>query len=273
MGKIIMTTDFSVSTEELLPYLQDICKAGIDEVLLVNVVETKGAEDEVAKDDMDYLHYFSEVLKEHGINSRISLRWGNAAEEINNVAKEEGVDFIMLYSKGRQFLKRTLRGSTSLDLARISVCPLLIEKDVLEVSDDDKPNHFKKIILPTDFSFASLESLSFIKNTLDYIGEVVFVHVIEEKPGSADDRSRVEHSLRELVDELEGFGIISSYYIKEGTASKEVLELCEEIGGSMIIIPKVSGSVVKNMLIGSTAQAIFINARVPVMMMPADLER
>lgn len=273
MGKIIMTTDFSVPSEELLPYLQDLSKAGMDEVLLVNVVEDKNAEDEVAVDDMEYLQGFADTLCQHGINASITLRWGQAAEEINIVAQEESADFIVAYSKGRQILKRTFLGSTSIDLARISVCPVLIEKGKVSASADDKSAHFKKIVLPTDFSFASLESLAFIKKMRNYIGEVVFVHVIEEKNDDKEDRTNIDNSLQELVDELGSFGIASSYHVREGTASKEVLELCDDIGGSMIIVPKVSGSVVKNILIGSTAQAIFMNAEVSVLMVPADLDR
>lgn len=273
MEKILVATDFSVARESLFSYIEDLGKAGIKEVVLANVVDDNEQTGQIKEEAMSQLSLLGETLEEKGFKTSVCLRWGKPAQEISEVAIMENVDFILVSSKGKQYLKRTLWGSTSIELVEIASCPVLIERGEIEASSDEQSVHFRKILVPTDFSLASLEALDVIKILREYIGEVVFVHVVEDKRVDEKGLKHIKYNLDELVEEMQGFGINASSFIKQGTPSKEIIKLSKKVLASMIILPKVGGSVVKNILLGSTAQAVAIGVDIPVMMVPADLGR
>ena len=269
MDKILVATDFSASSEHLLSCVEDLGRAGIKEVVLVNVMYEGESEDGV----MSKLAELRGRLEEKNFKVSVFLRWGEPAEEIREAAVDQNVDFILVSSKGKQYFKRTFIGSTSAKLVELATCPVIIEKDDEILLLQEQSVHFKKILVPTDFSLASLEALDIIKVMREYIGEVVFVNVIEDKKVDEKEVEHVNYNLAELVEEMAGFGIKASSFIEYGTASKEIINLSQRIDISMVILPKVSGSVMKNILLGSTAQAVAIGIDIPVMMVPADLNR
>ena len=270
MEKILVATDFSTTSEHLLSCVKDLGRAGIKEVVLINVMQ----EGEPEGDVMDRLGELQKELESKNFQVTVFLRWGEPAKQISEVAASEKVDFIVVHSKGKQYFKRTFWGSTSIALLENAPCPVLIEKDDEPFIAEECSVHFKKILVPTDFSLASLEALDIIKAMRDYIGEVIFLNVIEEKKADEKEQFKfITFNLTELVEEMAGIGINASYSIGSGTASKEIIAFSERIGVTMVILPKVGGSVMKNILLGSTAQAVVLGSDVPVMMVPADPNR
>ena len=77
-------------------------------------------------------------------------------------------------------------GSTTYELARATAIPLLINKDE---EDEVTENLLATVLIPTDFSRKSLEALNVVRSLREYVGRVLFVHVIE--------RSRNKHDYKE----------------------------------------------------------------------------
>jgi len=68
----------------------------------------------------------------HGIEVEETIVHGDAASEIVRVAKERGVDLIVISSHGRTGLGRILFGSTAESVVRHAPCPVLVVKPPAE---------------------------------------------------------------------------------------------------------------------------------------------
>ena len=279
MDKILVATDFSLQSMRLPDCIEDLGNGGIKKVVLVNVLDEEIEEGEEGEERREALSLLSDLrkrLEDKGFEVSVSLTWGKPAVEIHLTAEREKVDFIVLASHGRSYIRRAIWGSTGLEVIRLSNCPVLLERGKTKPSTDDLPARFRKIMVPTDFSLESLSALDVIRNMSKHIGEVVFVHVVEgsrNKKETQDEVAKAQLKLDELVDELTDFGVKASSWIGYGSPAKELIEIAQDIDTSIVILPRISGSIVKNLLMGSTVQAVAIGVDTPVMFVPTEDSR
>lgn len=267
MNKMLVASDFSKSAIFLNSHIKAFGQIGIKEVVLVHVLNEPDADandSEGRRSALEQLEDLKGQLEEKGFVVQTFLRWGDPAIEINTMAAEEKVDFVLLSSLPRHYIKRAFLGSVSLQLAKISSCPVVMVKKESPIEDGKFLNPFKKALIPTDFSLASLVALDVIKTMRNFVDEVVFVHVLANKK----EKSHAEVALTELVEELKVFGIKAIYYIVKGSSAKGIIKTAQEVEASIVLLPKTGAGVVKSMLVGSTAQKVAVELEVPVVVIP-----
>ncbi len=66
------------------------------------------------------------LAEEHGVECETIIREGIPSEDIVNVAKEKGVDLIVMGTAGRTGLDRFLLGSVAEKVVRTSSCPVMV---------------------------------------------------------------------------------------------------------------------------------------------------
>lgn len=87
--------------------------------------EYKEAIDKIAKTILDF---YRKALEDNGVTGiKAVTKVGHPAEEILNVAKEEGAEMIIIGSKGKR-MHTVLLGSVSREVANNSEIPVLIAK-------------------------------------------------------------------------------------------------------------------------------------------------
>ena len=269
MNKMLVATDFSKSSAFLDSHIEALGQIGVKDVTLLHVMDEPDADtsdSEGRRSALKKLGAWKRKLEEKDFVVEAFLRWGDPAIEINIMASEEKVDLILLSSIQRHYIKRALLGSVSLQLAKIATCPVLVVKEEAPSWQTEDFNLFKKALIPTDFSLASLTPLDLIRTMRNFVEEVVFVHILEDKK----DREHSEVALTELVEELEEFGIKAVYYIVKGSPAKGIIKTAENIGASMVLLPKTGDGVVKSLLVGSTTQKVAVELEIPVMMIPTE---
>lgn len=144
VSSILLPTDFSDCASFALPYAAGIARATGASLLCLHVVETAvpavgyaGMSEPLPIGDL------SEQLEDSaerelpkiaageacaGLNVEEEIVHGDAATEIVRVAKERGVDLIVVSSHGRTGLGRILFGSTAEAVVRHATCPVLVVK-------------------------------------------------------------------------------------------------------------------------------------------------
>src|SRR5882672_1471672 len=141
---ILIPTDFSGCANYALPYAAAIARATNATIICVHVVEpiapavgyTGLAEPLPIADISEQLEDSAErelpKLAEcdecAGLDIEEVIVHGEAASEIVRVAKERGVDLIVVSSHGRTGLGRILFGSTAEAVVRHASCPVLVVK-------------------------------------------------------------------------------------------------------------------------------------------------
>lgn len=273
-AKVLLATDLTPQSDNLTECLFSLCPDTETEVVLAHVFDD---DDDADPDGSNYkkvnsrLEGYKNDLEQAGYEevTIVTPVGEETFEAICDAGEEYDVDLLMTASHGKGFLKSTIMGSTTFDLARATSLPLFIRKD----DGVDASKLLDTILIPTDFSKKSLAALNVVRGLREYVGNVIFVHVIERYRSKEDYKEKYGNArlfLQELVDELEIFGIKADYRISRGAASKEIVHLSRQEHAKLIIISKTGSGLVKGLVMGSTAQNVILNATCGILLLPAD---
>lgn len=145
---ILLPTDFSECANYALPYATSLARSAGASIICVHVIEpvvptvgyTGIAEPLPIADLSEQLEdsatrELPKIARHEecaGLNVEEVIAHGDAASEIVRVAKERGVDLIVISSHGRTGLGRILFGSTAEAVVRHAPCPVLVVKPSTE---------------------------------------------------------------------------------------------------------------------------------------------
>jgi nucleotide-binding universal stress UspA family protein len=277
---ILVPTDFTIESEELLSCVGEFKNAGLKKVILLHVVDIYQAqglapmfEENAKKRIRDY----KQLLDEMGVNATTFVIHGDVKKTIVRVANEENVDCIVMGATVSGVIKGRLIGRTTEYISRKSGKIVLIEKyDTMRQSEEESylkacSAKFSKVMVPVDFSENSkivLEEIGYLKDIID---ELIFVHVIE----NAKSKRELDNQKKESLDILHDTGkrftdeLRVNYIISEGEASEEIDRLAEEMDVTLIAITTHGIGSFKDILLGSTAESLLRRTRKPVLLIPA----
>lgn len=142
--KVLVATDGSTFSQDALGRLGDFLPAKTQEVLITTVIPNPntGAIGFVGPPYIDYgvlaeqlrqeaqaiLERSAAVIKAQGYQTRGVYREGDPANEILELAQEEGVQLIVVGSHGRTGVRRFLLGSVSDRITTHANCSVLVIK-------------------------------------------------------------------------------------------------------------------------------------------------
>jgi len=143
VGKLLIATDGSKFSNKAVDYAIDLAKQLQYEVLSLYVMNLKhfevyalahhdditGYEDEdikLKKEGEDALAYVEQKGTEAGVPVTVKMVRGYPPEQIMKVAKDEGVNMIVVGHLGRTGIERILLGSVSEAVVRNAPCPVLV---------------------------------------------------------------------------------------------------------------------------------------------------
>lgn len=273
-AKVLLATDLTPQSDNLTECLFSLCPDTETEVVLAHVFDD---DDDADPDGSNYkkvnsrLEGYKNDLEQAGYEevTIVTPVGDEPFEAICDAGEEHEADLLMVASHGKGFLKSTLMGSTTFDLARATTLPLFISKE----DNKDASKLLDTILIPTDFSQKSLDCLNVVRGLREYIGNVIFIHVIERYRGKEEYKEKYGNArlfLQELVDELKIFGIKADYRIGRGAASKEIVHVSRQEHASLIIIAKTGAGLVKGLVMGSTAQNVVLNSTCGILLLPAE---
>lgn len=272
--KVLLATDLTPQSDNLTECLFSICPDTETEVVLAHVFSDDEDADPYGsryKKVISRLEGYKNDLEQAGYEEiSVVTPVGEPFEAINRAGEECEADLLMVASHGKGFIKSAIMGSTTFDLARASSLPLFISKD------EDCVNGSKlldTVMIPTDFSKKSLSVLNIVRGLREYVGKVIFVHVIERSRSKQDYKDHFADArlfLQELVDEMKIFGIEADFKIARGAASKEIVHMVRQEHVKLIMMTKTGAGLVKGLVIGSTSQNVILNADCSVLLLPAE---
>ncbi|MGM0366569.1 MAG: universal stress protein [Actinomycetota bacterium] len=261
--KVLFSIDFSRESQLLLCCVDEFKNLGLKEVLLAHIVDIRSAGGNASAflaPNEEKLYKMAEELKKEGIEVKVEVRIGFPAEEIDGIAREENASLIMVGSHGGGFIKSFFLGSTAYDLLRITDTPLLIERFKQE-RGELKPYcqlKFPKVLIATDFSNCSARLLDAVAENKNIFKQIYLVHVIER----AHDRKQFEKIKGEAGKKLEEIKhsiddrIEVFTELMAGDAAKNIMEVAQREGATLIMLSKKGHGGAKEMLLGSTARDV-----------------
>jgi nucleotide-binding universal stress UspA family protein len=275
--KVLLCTDFSEPSKKLMDCLPEMIPFGLQEVVLLHVVNIRSAGGNAAqfqKFNQDELKSWHDQIKEIGIEATVRVPIGFPPYGIVDTARDEDVTLILMGSIGKGLLRRFFMGSTAFDVLRLSRHPVLIEK-FKQTGDENWETtcqiKMRKVLVPVDFSTHSLHAVAQMRTLLSGRGEIVLVSIIEKGTRGEEIRSQIETDLERLKAEAIEEGQSVSVYVRQGIPSVEILKLAEETDATLIALPKRGTGESEGQILGSTAEAVAVRSKIPVLLFPIEL--
>jgi universal stress protein A len=132
---ILVPVDFSDCSKKALQYAIPFARQFDAELILLHVVPSYPPVPEMAPVDTESIEDAKKDLEAFRMmigdaaRSDIVVRWGEPDAAILMVAKEFGVDLIILSTHGRTGLARVILGSTAEKVVRHARCPVLVVRE------------------------------------------------------------------------------------------------------------------------------------------------
>jgi nucleotide-binding universal stress UspA family protein len=105
----------------------------VDDTVAGGLADASGQEIRQVQNDLEqggqrYLNYLTRLATGMKLNSSQTIRKGEPYEEITALAREQGVDLIVIGQVGRRGLRRILIGSVTERVIEHAPCPVMVVK-------------------------------------------------------------------------------------------------------------------------------------------------
>ncbi len=280
-GRVLLATDLSPAYDKLTQCIVELKELGTEEIILVWVVniETAGlSAADVRESHIKKLEAEGKELEKMGVSVTYEAPIGIPSQEIGRMAEEKDADLIVIGSRGERKMRDMFLGSTTSNVIRLSSVPTLVERIDLDEHLDNGSymlvckRKFKSILLATDFSPNAREAERAALELSKKADKVVVVSVAETV-GSEEKKSPAVAKDKERLEELKNqFGRHCDEVVvrfEEGIASENINSIAAEEDITLIIIGKKGKGGLKELLLGSTAEAVARRSKKPILLVPS----
>jgi nucleotide-binding universal stress UspA family protein len=278
--KVLFPTDFSAYAKKTLE-----CVAGFPgarDVILFHVVEEArsprgGGEigDTFYRAGENFLREEKRYLENLSRNLRVTTvvkTSSDTAGAIIETAGEKGVSLIVIGARGNSLVEGILLGSVSMAVLRRSRTNVLIMRHKIIKDMKAKtyamfcPMILLRVLCPVDFSKYSENAIDLI-STMKGVGEVILLHVVSkgETETEIEEAARTaDTQIRAIRDSLTAKGIKARTIVRRGSPSHEITGIADEEDVSVIWMSSHGKGWFRELLLGSTAYTVTMNAKRPV---------
>ncbi len=279
-NRVLYPTDFSeVSLHALRECIPRLAKLEIKELHLLNVVDITMAEFEAFELESVYREKLErlarEVEEECGGKTRIKadVRIGIPSIEIAKAAEEAGTELIVIPSVGENIWRRMFVGSTASNLVRAAKKPVLLirypQRDGKFEFSGDCERMFERPLVALDFSRCSVKLVQTVRKFRERVKGGILIHSVDY--GGVDE---LEHNMavakKNLEKSTKGLGGMFEIEVMVGTASQAIIGTSLAKNSTLIVLGKKGRSFIKDLLLGSTAERVIRDSRLPVLLVPCE---
>ena len=278
--KILFPTDFSEYAKKTLDCIAGF--PGAREVILFHVIEEArsprgGGEigDVLFRNGENFLKEEKHYLEHQSRNLRVTTlvkTSSDTAGAIIEAAERSGVSLIVVGARGKSVVGGILLGSVSKAVLRRSRTNVLVMRHKVVEEMGKKtyeqfcPMILSRVLCPIDFSQYSEDAIVLLRRT-EGVGRIILLHVVSQ----GENKEEIEEAIKNAKDQIEAIrsslaaqGIEVGTIVKAGNPSIEIARIADEEGVSVIWMSSHGKGWFRELLLGSTAYAVAMNAKGPV---------
>lgn len=273
MNKIIVPIDFSEHSEYALEAAVKLAKGNDAEIIALHMLEMSDSVLTSTDSEQQQKAVFFLKLAEKRFNEFLDkpyLKEANVTplvkhfkvfSEVNDVAKDQGADLIVMGSHGTSGLSEIFVGSNTEKVVRHSEIPVLVLKHKFN------KDQLKDVVFASDFSAESVAVYQKAKTLFqDFKAKLHLLHV-----NLPSDRFRSTNEIDQTVsnflmkaegnlDKLSQINFVSDYTVEKG-----VLNFANKIGADLIAVATHGRTGIAHFFEGSISEDIANHAVLPVM--------
>lgn len=241
--------------------LPDVLRAlGVADVVLLYVSTTDLSGHETKdKDIRKKLQPIADNLASNSLRVETHLSHGSPAMTITRIGEELGCDLIVFCWKAKSWLQRTLIGSTTLDVVRMSELPVFVLKHT----------ESEGVMYATNFHAADSAVISHLNTPRLSSHPLCLLHVGERAPDPVAESRRRERSrmqLERLASECGGN--VEIRQAQSANVARAVVREAKRFGASTIVLGKSRAPAGLSTVLGSTAERVAYSATSSVLIIP-----
>lgn len=271
--KVLLATDLSPAHEVLIESVLELKDKGTKEVVMTWVVNVQSAgtsAGEYRERHLNMLKEKGDLFEEAGLKVQYEAPIGFPSQEICITAQKKDADLIVIGSRGERGIREMFLGSTTSNVIRMTTTPTLVERiDVdrgsFKVACSRK---FESLLLATDLSDNAREAEKMAMKLAPQAKKMVIVSVAET--GIMGKTEPLE-SMDELESMRKRFSQVChdvTLRLEKGIASENINRAAMEEESTLIIMGKRGIGGIKELLLGSTAEAVTRRSKKPVLLVP-----
>jgi len=278
--KVLFATDFSEYAKKTLDCIAGF--PGAREIILLHVLEEArsprggGEVVETLTETGRYLlreekHRLESLVKKLKVTTAVKTS-SDIAGAILETAEENGVSLIVVGARGKSLMDGVLLGSVSMAILRRSRINVLIMRHKIIESLRGKtyemicPMILSRVLCPIDFSSYSDRAIDLVSRT-GGVGEVILLNVVSQGETEAeieDAVKKVRNQIEATGRSLAAQGIKVRTMVRTGNPGSEITGIADEEDVSVIWISSHGKGWFRELLLGSTAYTVAMNAKRPV---------
>lgn len=278
--KILFPTDFSEYAKRTLDCIAGF--PGARDVILFHVVEEArsprgGGEigdifyrtgENFLKEEKRYLENLSQNLR---VTTAVKTS-SDTAGAIIETAEERGVSLIVVGARGNSLVEGILLGSVSMAVLRRSRTNVLIMRH--KIIEEMKAKTYEmfcpmilfRVLCPIDFSRYSDSTIALLSRTKGVRG-VILLHVVSQGETEVEIEDAVQKAkgqIEAIRSSLAAQGIEVKTIVRTGNPTFEITRIADEEDVSVIWMSSHGKGWFRELLLGSTAYTVAMNAKRPV---------
>jgi len=279
--KILFATDFSEYAKKTLECIAGF--PGARDVILFHVVEEARAprgggeigntfyrtgEHNLLQEEKRYLERLSQDLR---VTTAVKTS-SDSAGAIIETAEETGVSLIVIGARGNSVVEGVLLGSVSMAVLRRSRTNVLIMRHkIIEVMkgyiyEMCCPMILCRVLCPIDFSRFSDNAIAILSRTKG-MREIILLNIVSQ--GETEDE--IEDNVQKAKGQIEAIrislatqGIAVRTIVRTGNPTSEITRTADDEDVSVIWMSSHGKGWFRELLLGSTAYTVAMNAKRPV---------
>ncbi len=199
-----------------------------------------------------------------GINFNYSIKKGKIHNLINETAKEQQADLIVMGTHGSSGignLGKFILGSNAYRVVHGAGC------SVITIREKKDPMQIKEIVLPLDITKETRQKVALaIEWAKQYQARVHVVSVSTLLDEYMMDKSKIKFQLNNVADEIKGAGVeVAMKMITQESIANSVMEYADSVNADLMIIMTRQEAKWNELFVGSSARKVISEANVPVM--------
>ncbi|MCU0628459.1 MAG: universal stress protein [Methanoregulaceae archaeon] len=279
-SKVLFATDFSEYAKKTLDCIAGF--PGARDIIMLHVLEEARSprgggeisevfspeERNLLRDEKRRLEAFAKNLRVTTVVKTSS----DIAGAILDTADEKDVSLIVVGARGKSLMDGILLGSVSMAILRRSRINVLIMRHKISESLTGKtyemicPMILSRVLCPIDFSEYSDRAIDLVSRTKG-VGEVILLNIVSRGETEAEIEDAVEKvkvQIEAVRETLAVKGIRVRAIVRTGNPGSEISGIADEEDVSVIWISSHGKGWFRELLLGSTAYTVAMNAKRPV---------
>ncbi len=281
--KILVATDLSPVSDQIINHISGLSHLGTKEIVLVfclNIRDVGSLAETLSQLVKPALEKQRQMLADQGFSVTAEIRLGLPATEINRTAEEKQCALIVIGSHGYNLSKEILLGGVATAVLHSAIKPVIVIKMKQTFAPGDKAwNPLGHILYPTDFSDNAEAAFFYLEQMVGLgVQKVTLLHIQDEIIGKQlnlkdrlDEFNRIDNErLERLRDRLLARGKPEiRIEIPFGIVAEEILKRITANGITLVVMGTQGRGHIGEMFLGSVSNKVVRRSPpVPVLLVP-----